>query len=58
MIGWYTPSFIHLTPNTPSTIMNAQAIPPTITLSFQGDLIANKDPAGQKINMGSMYSGR
>jgi|TARA_B100001971_G_scaffold74969_1_gene69141 hypothetical protein len=39
-------------------MMNAQATPPSITLLFQGDLMINKDPDGQKISIGSMNSGR
>jgi hypothetical protein len=38
--------------------MKAQATPPNITLEFQGDRMARIAPAGQKINMGIMNSGR
>ena len=58
MIGWYDPACNHLKPMTAPTIMTAQAAPPTIVLLFQGERRANIAPAGQKMNMGTMYSGR
>jgi len=57
-IGWYEPAWSHLNPAKAPTIKKAHATPPNITFWFQGDLMANRDPEGQKKNMGIRYSGR
>ena len=58
MIGWYDPACSHLKPMNAPIKKTAQATPPIRTLVFHGDRRTNTDQAGQKMNMGTRYSGR
>ena len=58
MIGYKIPACSHLKPMNAPINKTAQATPPIRTLLFHGDRRTNTAQAGQKMNMGTMYSGR